>query len=568
MNVRFDGSGIWELFIPNIGQGETYKYHIISNVGNRSLEKSDLYAKHWETPPLTATKVWSIDDYEWNDAEWMENRKTTADEPKPYSVYEVHLGSWRRKSEAPEDYLTYREMAEELPTYLKDLGFTHVELLPVTEHPYAPSWGYQSIGYFAPTSRFGTPQDFMYFVDKCHEAGIGVIMDWVPSHFPEDAHALADYDGTHLYDHADPRLGFHPDWKSCIFNYDRNEVREFLISSAAFWVEHYHIDGIRVDAVASMLYLDYSRKEGEWIPNIYGGNHNLGAISFLKEFNGHLHEEFPDVVTIAEESTSFDGVTRRVEENGLGFDQKWMMGWMNDTLEYMKRDTVYRKFHHKELTFSLVYAFTEKFMLPLSHDEVVHGKGSLIDRMPGDTWQKFANLRLLYGYMFTHPGAQLLFMGAEFGQFGEWKQATSLDWHLLQNDSNKSLQNWVRALNNYYTTHPALYDKAFSPDGFEWIDLNDAQNSVISYIRKGKEGQKTQVVVCNFTPTVHHNYRIGVPAPGSYVEILNSDRKEFGGSGVGHAAPVLTQPQPWQGREHSMQIVLPPLGVSCFELDA
>lgn len=567
MNVRFDGTGIWELFVPNIGKGETYKYAIVSNVGNRVLEKSDLYAKLWETPPLTATKVWDIEDYEWNDSEWMENRKATADDPKPYSVYEVHLGSWRTKSNKKEDYLTYREMAEELPTYLKDLGFTHIELLPVTEHPYAPSWGYQTIGYFAPTSRFGTPQDFMFFVDKCHEAGIGVIMDWVPSHFPADAHALADYDGTHLYDHADPRLGFHPDWKSCIFNYDRNEVREFLISSAAFWAEKYHIDGIRVDAVASMLYLDYSRNEGEWIPNIYGGNHNLGAISFLKEFNGHLHTEFPDLVTIAEESTSFDGVTRKVEDNGLGFDQKWMMGWMNDTLEYMKRDTVYRKFHHGSLTFSLVYAFSEKFMLPLSHDEVVHGKGSLIDRMPGDLWQKFANLRLLYGYMFTHPGTQLLFMGAEFGQFGEWSHEKSLDWHLLQNDGNKNLQNWVRALNQYYTSQPALYDKGFSQEGFEWIDLNDAENSVITYIRKGSEGQKTQVVVCHFTPAVRHSYRIGVPAAGSYVEILNSDKAEFGGSGVGHDKAVLTQPQPWQGRAHSMEIVLPPLGVMCFELE-
>lgn len=567
MNVRFDGSGIWELFVPNIGKGETYKYAIVSNVGNRVLEKSDLYAKLWETPPLTATKVWDIEDYEWKDSEWMENRKATAGDPKPYSVYEVHLGSWRTKSNKKEDYLTYREMAEELPTYLKDLGFTHIELLPVTEHPYAPSWGYQSIGFFAPTSRFGTPQDFMFFVDKCHEAGIGVIMDWVPSHFPADAHALADYDGTHLYDHADPRLGFHPDWKSCIFNYDRNEVREFLISSAAFWAEKYHIDGIRVDAVASMLYLDYSRNEGEWIPNIYGGNHNLGAISFLKEFNGHLHTEFPDLVTIAEESTSFDGVTRKVEENGLGFDQKWMMGWMNDTLEYMKRDTVYRKFHHGSLTFSLVYAFSEKFMLPLSHDEVVHGKGSLIDRMPGDLWQKFANLRLLYGYMFTHPGTQLLFMGAEFGQFGEWSHERSLDWHLLQNDGNKNLQNWVRALNQYYTSNPALYDKGFSQEGFEWIDLNDAENSVITYIRKGSEGQKTQIVVCHFTPAVRHSYRIGVPAAGSYVEILNSDKAEFGGSGVGHDKAVLTQPQPWQGREHSMEIVLPPLGVMCFELE-
>ncbi len=475
MYPRYDSSGIWETFIPNIGQGEVYKYRIVSNVGNRVLEKSDLYAKHWETPPHTATVVWDIEDYQWNDEAWMDKRKATADEPKPYSVYEVHLGSWKRKSAKKEDYLTYREMAHDLAEYVSELGFTHVELLPVTEHPYAPSWGYQSIEYFAPTSRFGTPQDFMYFVDVLHQHGIGVIMDWVPSHFPADAHALADYDGTHLYDHADPRLGFHPDWKSCIFNYDRNEVREFLISSAIFWADKYHIDGIRVDAVASMLYLDYSRKEGEWIPNIYGGNHNLGAISFLKQLNETIKKEFPDVVSIAEESTSFDGVTRRVDYGGLGFDQKWMMGWMNDTLEYMKKDPLYRKFHHGQLTFSLVYAFSERFMLPLSHDEVVHGKGSILDRMPGDEWQRFANLRLLYGYMFTHPGTQLLFMGNEFGQGAEWNHEESLDWHLLQFDNHKNIKNWVKALNEYYTSRPAFYEKGFVPEGFEWIDLNDGE---------------------------------------------------------------------------------------------
>ena len=567
MYPRYDSSGIWETFIPNIGQGEVYKYRIVSNVGNRVLEKSDLYAKHWETPPHTATVVWDIEDYQWNDEAWMDKRKATADEPKPYSVYEVHLGSWKRKSAKKEDYLTYREMAHDLAEYVSELGFTHVELLPVTEHPYAPSWGYQSIGYFAPTSRFGTPQDFMYFVDVLHQHGIGVIMDWVPSHFPADAHALADYDGTHLYDHADPRLGFHPDWKSCIFNYDRNEVREFLISSAIFWADKYHIDGIRVDAVASMLYLDYSRKEGEWIPNIYGGNHNLGAISFLKQLNETIKKEFPDVVSIAEESTSFDGVTRRVDYGGLGFDQKWMMGWMNDTLEYMKKDPLYRKFHHGQLTFSLVYAFSERFMLPLSHDEVVHGKGSILDRMPGDEWQRFANLRLLYGYMFTHPGTQLLFMGNEFGQGAEWNHEESLDWHLLQYDNHKNIKNWVKALNEYYTSRPAFYEKGFVPEGFEWIDLNDGENSVITYIRKGNEGTKTQLIVCHFTPNVINNYRIGVPQAGSWKQVLNSDSKEFGGSDVGHAAPVLTQPQPWQGREHSMEINLPPLGMICFELE-
>ncbi len=566
MTARHDSSGIWETFIPNIGQGEIYKYHIVSNVGNRILEKSDLYAFHWETPPRNATVVWDIEGYEWNDTAWMQERKEKAGQAQPYSVYEVHLGSWRTKSDKKEDYLTYREMANDLTAYVKEMGFTHVELLPVTEHPYAPSWGYQSIGYFAPTSRFGTPQDFMYLVDQLHQAGIGVIMDWVPSHFPADAHALADYDGTHLYDHADPRLGFHPDWKSCIFNYDRNEIREFLISSAAFWIEKYHIDGIRVDAVASMLYLDYSRKEGEWIPNQYGGNHNLGAISFLKEMNHYIHTEFPDAVTIAEESTSFDGVTRTVDLGGLGFDQKWMMGWMNDTLEYMKKNPLYRKHHHGQLTFSLVYAFSEKFMLPLSHDEVVHGKGSLLQRMPGDEWQRFANLRLLYGYMFTHPGTHLLFMGTEFGQVGEWKHDKSLDWHLLQHAPHKNIQNWVKALNHYYKTHAALYEKGFSHEGFEWIDLNDANNSTITYIRKGNSEQKTQLIVCHFTPTVIHSYRIGVPQAGSWKEVLNSDAKEFGGSGIGHEQPILTQPQPWQGREHSMEIVLPPLGMICFEL--
>jgi 1,4-alpha-glucan branching enzyme len=568
MNPRYDSSGIWETFVPNIGQGETYKYRIVSNVGGRVLEKSDVYAKYWETPPLTATKVWDIEGYEWQDSEWMEQRKATAGEPKPYSIYEVHLGSWKRKSDRKEDYLTYRDMANDLVEYVKEMGFTHVELLPITEHPYAPSWGYQAIGYFAPTSRFGTPQDFMYLVDKFHQAGISILMDWVPSHFPADAHALADYDGTHLYDHADPRLGFHPDWKSCIFNYDRNEIREFLISSAIFWLDKYHIDGIRVDAVASMLYLDYSRKAGEWIPNIYGGNHNLGAISFLKQFNKAVRDEFPDVVTIAEESTSFDGVTRTVDLGGLGFDQKWMMGWMNDTLEYMKKNPIYRKHHHGQLTFSLVYAFSEKFMLPLSHDEVVHGKGSLLKRMPGDEWQRFANLRLMYGYMFTHPGTQLLFMGCEFGQIGEWNHETSLDWHLLQQAPHKNTQNWVKALNHYYKSHPALFQNGFSPEGFEWIDLNDAGNSVLTYIRKGIEGQKTQVIVCHFTPSVIHSYRIGVPEAGSYVEVLNSDATEFGGSGIGHDRPVLTQPQSWQGRDHSMEIVLPPLGMICFELES
>lgn len=567
MTPRYDSSGIWETFIPEVDQGEVYKYRIVSNIGNRVLEKSDLYAKYWETPPHTATVVWDIEDYEWNDTEWMEKRKATANEPKPYSVYEVHLGSWKRKSAKKEDYLTYREMANDLTEYVKEMGFTHIELLPVTEHPYAPSWGYQSIGFFAPTSRFGTPQDFMYLVDTLHQNGIGVIMDWVPSHFPADAHAIADYDGTHLYDHADPRLGFHPDWKSCIFNYDRNEVREFLISSALFWADKYHIDGIRVDAVASMLYLDYSRKEGEWIPNIYGGNHNLGAISFLKQLNGTIKKQFPDVVSIAEESTSFDGVTRTVDYGGLGFDQKWMMGWMNDTLEYMKKDPIYRKHHHGQLTFSLVYAFSEKFMLPLSHDEVVHGKGSILDRMPGDEWQKFANLRLLYGYMFTHPGTQLLFMGNEFGQNGEWNHEISLDWHLLASNNHKNTQNWVKALNKYYTSNAAFYENGFAPEGFEWIDHNDGNNSVISYIRKGNGDTKTQLIVCHFTPSVINNYRIGVPEAGSWKQVLCSDSKVFGGSGVGHAEPVLTQPQSWQGREHSMEINLPPLGMICFELE-
>ncbi|MEO0340577.1 MAG: 1,4-alpha-glucan branching protein GlgB, partial [Bacteroidota bacterium] len=523
---RWDGSGIWEGFIPGIGKGELYKYHIESNTGEH-LEKGDPYALFWENPPKTASIVWDL-EYEWKDDQWLKDRKAKEGKVQPYSVYEVHLGSWRKKNDGNES-LSYKELAKDLVNYVKDMGFTHIEFLPVMEHPFFPSWGYQLTGYFAPTSRFGTPEEFMFLVDACHQAGIGVIVDWVPSHFPTDGHGLAQFDGTYLYEHEDPRKGFHPDWKSSIFNYGRNEVRNFLISNAIFWLEKYHIDGLRVDAVASMLYLDYSREDGEWIPNKDGGKENLEAISFLKEFNETVYKEIPDAVTIAEESTAWSGVSHPTFTGGLGFGQKWMMGWMHDTLNYFKRDPVHRKFHHGEITFSLIYAFTENFMLPLSHDEVVHGKGPLIDRMPGDEWQRFANLRLLFGYMYTHPGTKLLFMGGEFGQTSEWNIENGLEWWLLDHAPHQGVQNWVKALNKYYNGSKALYEKQFSNDGFEWVDHGDADNSFLSYIRKGEDDEKPVVVICNFTPVSKWPYRLGVPFGGTWKEVLNSDAKEFGG---------------------------------------
>ena len=562
MHARWDGSGIWEAFIPHLERGTTYKYYIKSRFDNYEVEKGDPFAVHWETPPKTATKVWDL-EYTWNDDEWMQNRRERGADSQAVSVYEVHLGSWRRTpgDDGQPRMMSYRELADDLPGYLEWMGYTHVEFLPVMEHPFYGSWGYQTTGYFAPSSRYGTPQDFMYLVDQLHAKGIGVILDWVPSHFPSDQHGLSYFDGTHLFEHADPRLGYHPDWKSYIFNFGRNEVRSFLISSAMYWLEKYHIDGIRVDAVASMLYLDYSRKEGEWIPNEYGGRENLESIQFLREMNEAIHVAHPEILTIAEESTAWPMVTRPPAIGGLGFNMKWMMGWMHDTLDYFSRDPIHRKFHQGEITFSVMYAFTENFMLPLSHDEVVHGKGPLIDKMPGDEWQKFANLRAMYAYMYAHPGTKLLFMGGEFGQTQEWRHDQSLDWHLNQHAPHGSLQYMMKCLNELYQSEPALYEKSFTGDGFEWIDISDYQNSVISFVRKGHQEQNNVYVVINLTPNVLHNYRVGVPHKGTMRVIFNSDDHQFWGSGVVHNVPLETMPIPLHGKERSVNLSLPPLGV-------
>ncbi len=562
LSARWDESGVWEGFIPGVGKGELYKYSILARDG-RQLQKGDPFARYWEIPPNTASIVW--DPYhEWQDEQWMEQRRQKHGTPQPYSVYEVHVGSWLKRDNAATS-LSYRELAAELVPYVQKMGFTHVEFMPVMEHPYFPSWGYQVTGYFAPTSRFGHPEDFMQLVDAFHQAGIGVILDWVPSHFPNDAHGLADFDGTHLFDHADPRQGFHPDWKSAIFNFGRNEVRNFLISSALYWLDAYHIDGLRVDAVASMLYLDYSREEGEWIPNQHGGNENLEAISFLREFNDSVSDNFPDVLTIAEESTAWSGVSRPTSEGGLGFSQKWMMGWMHDTLQYFQKDPVYRKYHHNEITFSLIYAFSEKFMLPLSHDEVVHGKGPLMGRMPGDEWQRFANLRLMFGYMYTHPGTQLIFMGGEFAQTTEWSLENGLEWWLTQFDFHKGVQAWITQLNHYYRQAPALYEKQFQPDGFEWIDSGDWQSSLLTYLRQGESEAYPLIVACNFTPVVRDTYRIGVPYPGIYRQTLNSDARDFGGTGNYQVDSVQAQSGEWNGRPYFIEIPLPPLATVAFE---
>lgn len=561
--VRWDSSGIWEGFIPHVGKGEVYKYSIQTEGGHR-LEKADPFAFHAEVPPKTASVVWDH-AYKWSDKKWMKNRPKKNGLNKPFSVYEVHLGSWKRNIAEGNRSLTYKELATDLVEYVKEMGFTHVEFMPVMHHPFFGSWGYQITGYFAAASMYGNPQELKHLIDAFHAENIGVILDWVPSHFPGDAHGLREFDGTALYEHADPRKGFHPDWNSYIFNYGRNEVRSFLVSNASFWCDYYHIDGLRVDAVASMIYLDYSRKEGEWIPNEFGGNENLEAISLLKEMNEEVYASFPGIQTIAEESTAWPNVSRPTYLGGLGFGMKWMMGWMHDTLQYFKRDPFYRKHHHNEISFSLTYAFTENFMLPLSHDEVVHGKGSLMDRMPGDDWQRFANLRLLYTYMFTHPGTNLLFMGAEIGQTTEWKHDESIWWDLLQYDSHRGVNQLIKKLNAFYKKEKALSDFAFSPEGFEWIDHQDGENSVISYIRKGQKEKDTLVVVCNFTPVVREGYRIGVPAGGEWKEVFNSDDKHFWGSGMKNKGKLKTESITAHGREQSLSLSLPPLSCVVFK---
>jgi 1,4-alpha-glucan branching enzyme len=564
--ARWDGTGIWEGFIPHLTQGEVYKYHIVSNNNQEVLEKADPFAFMWEVPPRTASVVWTL-DYKWKDKKWLTHRPKQNALDKPFSVYEMHIASWRRKHDDNNRSFTYTELADELVQYLKAMHFTHIEFLPVMEHPYGGSWGYQSLGYFAPSSRFGTPQEFMQLIDALHQANIGVILDWVPSHFPADAHGIYRFDGTALYEHQDPRQGYHPDWKSYIFNYGRNEVRSFLISSAAFWCDVYHADALRVDAVASMLYLDYSRKQGEWIPNQYGGRENLEAISLLQEMNQYLYTQYEGIQTIAEESTAFPMISRPVSMGGLGFGMKWMMGWMNDTLQYFKRDPYYRQYHQNEITFSLAYAFTENFMLPFSHDEVVHGKGSLIDRMPADAWQKYANLRLLYGYMFTHPGTKLLFMGCEFAQHQEWNNDGQLNWELTHQPNNSGVQQLVVALNKLYTTEKSLHELQFSAEGFEWIDYNDHQNSVISYVRKGKNKKDLILIVCNFTSIPRQNYRVGVPQGGTYTQVLNTDAAVYAGSDY----PTHTQPSTdgieAHGKPQSLALNLPPLSVIALKLN-
>ena len=562
--VRWDASGIWEGFIPNITKGTTYKYKIQSSNNGIVTEKADPFAFYCEKPPHTASVIWDL-DYQWDDDKWMKSRKEHNALDKPYSVYEVHLGSWKRHAD-DNSFLSYTEMAEDLVGYVKETGFTHVEFMPVMEYPYDPSWGYQLVGYFAPTSRFGNPQEFMYLVDRLHDAGIGVILDWVPSHFPDDAHGLGFFDGSNLFEHPDRRKGYHPDWKSLVFNYGRNEVRSFLISNALFWLHHYHVDGLRVDAVASMLYLDYSRNDGEWEPNIFGGRENLDTISFLKDFNEAVYANYEGVQIFVELSTSFPMVSRPTFAGGLGFGMKWMMGWMHDTLHYFQKETVYRKYHQNELTFSMTYAFSENFMLPLSHDEVVYGKHSIAGRMPGDEWQKYANLRLLYGYMFTHPGTKLLFMGAEFGQSGEWNFEQSLDWHLLQYPFHKGIQTVITELNALYKSQPALYEKQFSPEGFEWINYSDHENAVMTYIRKGNDSKNDLIVICNFTPVVRENYRIGIPRKGELVELFNSDAKLFGGSGVQQNGKLKVEATPYDGRDYSIALTLPPLAISVFKM--
>ena len=561
--MRKRNGGLWELFLPGMGEGANYKYHVRSQFFGHEQMKADPYAFGTEVPPKSASVVRDLDRYAWQDAEWMEARAKKDLLREPVSIYEVHLESWLRKPRG--EWLRYREMADKLVGYAQRMGYTHLEMMPVMEHPYGGSWGYQVTGYYAPTSRFGEPEDFMYLIDRAHQAGIGVLVDWVPAHFPKDAHGLAFFDGSALYEHADPRKGEHRDWGTLIFNFGRNEVREFLIANALFWLKKYHVDGLRVDAVASMLYLDYSREAGQWVPNIHGGRENLEAIEFLRKFNELVHE-VPGAVTIAEESTAFPGVSRPVYMNGLGFTMKWNMGWMHDMLDYFEQDPVHRKYHHNNITFSMVYAFTENFVLPISHDEVVYGKHSLLNKMPGDDWQKFANVRAFLAYMWAHPGKKLLFMGSDIGQWTEWSAAGSVPWELLQCDRHRQLQDFMRELNRVYRSHPALYQIDFHHSGFEWIDFHDYENSVIAFLRKGDDPQDFVLFCCNFTPVVRKAYSFGVPEAGFYEEILNTDAAAFGGSNVGNGGGLWASASPKHGRLWSLPVTLPPLAVVAFRL--
>jgi 1,4-alpha-glucan branching enzyme len=558
-------AGVWEAFVPDIGQGARYKYRVQSRYERFVADKADPYGFSAEVRPQTASRVWNLEHYTWNDRAWMTERVKRNALDSPISIYEVHLGSWRRVPEQGNRWLTYRELATLLADYVHDAGFTHVEFLPVSEHPFDGSWGYETTGYFAPTSRFGDPTDFMYLVDYLHQRGIGVILDWVPAHFPKDEAGLAYFDGTHLYEHADPRQGEHHDWNTFAFNYGRREVQTFLVSNALFWPDKYHVDGVRVDAVASMLYLDYGRREGEWIPNRHGGRENIEAVDFLRYLNKHIYATFPDGMTIAEESTAWPLISRPTYVGGLGFGLKWNMGWMHDMLEYASTDPIHRSYQHNRITFSLMYAFSENFVLPFSHDEVVYGKGSMIRKMPGDDWQKFANLRCLYGYMFGHPGKKLLFMGNEFGQWSEWNHDQSLEWHLLQYPSHSGLQRWVRDLNTLYRAEPALYEMDCDPAGFEWMDCTDYQRSVVSFLRHGRRRGDTLLIVCNFTPVPRQNYRVGVPQGGYWRETLNSDAPLYGGSGQGNIGGLSATPLPIHGRPFSVNMTLPPLSVLIFK---
>jgi 1,4-alpha-glucan branching enzyme len=562
LNVRPE-AGIWEGFIPDVVQGAVYKYHIRSRVRGYEVDKADPFGFAAEIRPSTASRVWDL-SYSWGDSGWMADRARKNALDSPISIYELHLGSWRRVPEEHSRGLTYRELASQLADYVHDAGFTHVEFLPVSEHPFDGSWGYETIGYFAPTSRFGSPTDFMYLVDCLHQRGIGVILDWVPAHFPKDEAGLGYFDGTHLYEHADPRQGEHPDWNTFVFNYGRREVQSFLIGNALFWFDKYHVDGLRADAVASMLYLDYGRREGQWIPNRYGGKENIEALDFLRQVNQQVYAAFPDAMMIAEESTAWPMVSRPLYLGGVGFGFKWNMGWMHDILDYMSKDPVYRSYLHNKLTFGMLYAFTENFILPLSHDEVVYGKGSMIAKMPGDEWKKFANLRLLYGFMFGHPGKKLLFMGGEFGQWAEWSHDASLDWHLLTYPTHAGLQRWVRDINTLYRGQPSLYEVDFDPAGFEWMDCSDFERSVVSFVRKGKNPNDMLLFVCNFTPVPRHNYRVGVPLDCQWKEVLNSDAPLYGGSGVGNMGGLGAAPVPSHGKPCSLNMTLPPLGVVVF----